>query len=188
MSEKLTLQTYKDRYGELDTEALQAEYQDVFNEAPMVDGEPTNDRATLIRKLAYAKLLAAYEEEGEEVPNRVATFSQKAFDAPFKAGGSAGGGGKARTGTIQSFIVDRLHGLVQRGESMTVEDLAAEVVEAFPGSTYKNAPIARMKTDINKYNKGLFNYGVEHGKVPANESEYFHPIKPEPVPASTDDE
>lgn len=165
-----SLKSITDEYNELDMDALHQEYETTFGERPMVDGVPTTETALLVRKLAYAALLNAYEQADEAVPARTATYAQKAFDTPFTKTGAK----RSRDNTIQAFICKRLGSLCASGQQSqhTVAELANEVVENFPESTYKDNPVPRMVADINKFNKGLFPYGVANGLVPGSGNDW----------------
>ena len=180
-----TLAQYKEAYAEATLESLHIRYAKLFGE-PAVDsetGEPTNDQANLVRKIAYSDLMKDATDHDEEVPPRVVTLANKAFDAPFVVRKPKG---EPRY-TIQMFIVDTLHNLVGTGGSgtLTVEELGAQVVEKYPESKYALNPAARMTIDIRKFNQGAFKYAKECGKVPANEAEHYvaKKVEKEPVEA-----
>lgn len=179
-----SLSEIREQYADATIEDLQNAYGETFGEAPYASGTETltTDKELLIRKLSYSKLLQAYADAEEEIPSRLNTLANKAFDTPFEKTGSRA----SRDNTIQAYIVRRLWDCVQNGYTPTVEELGAEIVENFPESTYKKDPVGRMRVDINKFNKGLFPYGVTNEMVPS-EDQRFVPGASETVEVPADE-
>lgn len=177
-----TLSEAREPFEEMELDQLHSSYQAVFDEPAYAEGTETltTDAELLKRKLGYSALLAAYEEAGEEVPARVNTLAEKAFSTPFTKTSTR----RSRDNTIQAYIVKRLWGLHQAGETATITQLGDEVVQNFPESTYSKDPKGRMRVDINKFNKGLFPYGQANDMVPPPDN----PFVPEPEVKESNEE
>lgn len=162
-------------------EDLYALYQGFFkvvakNDLKDKEEKLTSDRTTLIDKIAYAMLAAAYVKAKAEMPASVNARMNAVFDKKFRTVKP-----KEKRWTIQNEITQTLWGLVKSGKdgSLTTTKLGEMIAAKFPDSTYGNNPYGRMKVDINKFNTGAFSCQKEMGMVPKDDSEHYHP-KPEP--------
>ena len=150
----------KTAYQEMDLDGLRVAYHDVFGEET-----DTNDKTSLVTKLAYAKLLS---EAGDDPPKALVDKANAWFDRAFKTVSK-----KEPRYTIQMFITDTLWRRLADGTPVSAEELGSLVCEKYPESTYKKDPTGRAKVDIMKFNKGLFPYQKKAEKIPTDETGFI---------------
>lgn len=157
---------------EKDLEALRLQYEELFGEQALEDGQPTNDKTLLVMKITYAIYLAECAND-ETPPNKtIEANATKYFEKAFKSSKSSRKGPKVDRGPgLIKTIVDVCWKYYQAGEHPTIETLAAEVTEAVP-NCYKKDPIGRMKVDVRKFNLGEFKYATLSGKIPPKDNPF----------------
>lgn len=124
----------------------------------------TRDETNLAKWIVYSEEARVYNENNKEIPKALEKKASRlwADDFRFKEPKQ-----KKRKQTIQMFLslppaltgeTGYPAGILWRtaDDPKSVQELSAMVCEAFPESTYKNDPVGRIKTDINKHNKGIF--------------------------------
>ena len=137
------------------------------------DAKLTRHKLGIAKWVAHTEHIMQLSQEGKEIPKKDQAAAERVWNADFKEPKV-----RERQQTIQMFLalppseVDNFGGFPQgilwetnaEGKHLTLEQIGAAVVEAFPKSTYKKDPIGRAQVDLGKFNRGQFS--CQNGKKP----------------------
>lgn len=147
------------------------------------DGRLTRDEGNLAKWISVSEEMAQYEGKEDDIPKGLRKRAEKVWDDNFKFKEPKT---KKRRQTIQMFIalpkaLSEEFGGYPEGilwqtldNPQSVQDLSSQVIDKFPGSKYVEDPLNRMRTDIMKFNKGVFNCQKQGDQV-------YRPDEPYPV-------